>query len=121
MRALSIVCLLLFAIGARAEGYPTQDTVEMVILCMSDIGGQSEENLYTCACRHDVIKSRMAFRDYENASLVERYESMPGKRGQLFRDFQDGEKLLGQLLAARKDAVAQCPEVKRIVRQPPSR
>ncbi|MBI2994858.1 MAG: hypothetical protein HYY48_11895 [Gammaproteobacteria bacterium] len=121
MRALSIGCLLLFAIGAWAEDYPTQDTVEMVVLCMSDIGGQSEENLYTCACRHDVIKAKMTFRDYENASLVERYQSMPGKKGQLFRDFKDGEKLFERLKAARKEATAQCPEVKRIVREPPKK
>ena len=120
MRALSAFCLLLLALPAAAEDYPTQDTVEMVIMCMFDLGAQNEQNLYTCVCRHDLIKSRLSFKDYENARLVERYRDMPGKKGQIFRDDKEGEKLLEVLEGARKDAAAQCPQVKHIEREPPT-
>ena len=99
---------------AQAESYPTTETVTMVVNCMVELGGQSEENLYTCACRHDVIRAALTFHEYESGSLYERYKSMPGEKGAVFRDSRDGAAFAKKLGEARKSAAASCPTVKHI-------
>lgn len=114
----TIVLALMAAISGTgfADDYPTFEIVKQVVGCMAEIGGQSEETLYTCACRHDVMATRMTFREYEQADLFGRYREMPGKRGALFRDSKNGDALIEKLEAARKEAQAQCPLVKHIGR-----
>jgi len=98
-------------VPAGMHQYPTLDTVTMVIKCMDDIGGQSEETLYTCSCRHDVIASKLSYADYENGSLWLRYKHMPGEKGGVFRDSQVGKKLGKKLEAVRQEAKKTCPVV----------
>ena len=98
----------------QAESFPTMDTVQMVVSCMADIGGQTEENLYVCACRHDVLTSEVTFEEYERANLYERYKDMPGDRGGTFRDAREAKELSKKLDEIRKRAEQQCPLVKHI-------
>ncbi len=99
-----------------ADEYPTTATVRMVVACMAEFGSQNEENLLTCACRQDVFEAEMAFADYEQASLYERYVRMPGKRGNLFRDSKEGKEYVEKLRAVRQKALAACPVVRKITR-----
>ena len=83
---------------------------------MAELGDQTEENLLTCACRQDVIEAGISFEIFEQASLQERYNRMPGKRGGLFRDDEISREQLKQLKAVRKQAIAACPTVKKVRR-----
>ncbi len=105
---------LFLSTGAVAETYPTMETVRMVINCMQEVGGRSEEALYTCSCRHDVISSELSFQQYEQGRLYERFSDMPGKRGGLFRDAEDAKVLFTKLRKAREKAARACPVVKHI-------
>ena len=120
MRIWMTLFLLTLPTVAAAEGYPTTEIVKFVVGCMADNGGQTEENLYTCACRFDSISSQFTFEEYDNAVVFERYANMPGKRGGLFRDSEQGDKLKARLRKAREEAAKQCPTVVRIEREPPA-
>lgn len=98
-------------VPAGMHRFPTLDTVTMVIQCMNDIGGQSEETLYTCSCRHDVIATRLSYDDYENGSLWLRYKGMPGEKGGVFRDSKVGRRLGTRLQEVRQEAEKACPVV----------
>jgi hypothetical protein len=118
----TLIVLLVFALPATAatEGYPTTEIVKFVVGCMADNGGQTEENLYMCTCRFDSISSKFSFEDYDNALMFERYRDMPGKRGGIVRDNEEGRVLTNKMRQAREEAAAQCPRVVRIEREPPA-
>ena len=114
MRKFIIIACLYLPLPAMADTYPTMDIVQMVVTCMSEIGGQTEENLYVCACRHDVIASEFSFDEYERANLYERYRIMPGERGGMFRDAKEAKDMNKKLRKVRERAEHECPLVKRI-------
>ena len=118
LKAITIMLALVLPSSAAAAGFPTVETVRVVVSCMAQLGDQSEENLLTCACRQDVIESELTFEVFEQASLQERYNSMPGKRGGLFRDDDISREQLKQLQETRKKAKAACPAVKRVATPP---
>lgn len=118
LRAITIFLALALPSMATAAGFPTVETVRIVVSCMAQLGDQSEENLLTCACRQDVIEAEMTFEVFEQATLQERYNSMPGKRGGLFRDDKISREQLQQLKDARKKAHTACPAVKRVATPP---
>ena len=109
--------IALFLIGTcsvSANEYPTYETVHYVLDCMDKLGGQTEENAYTCSCRYDAIRANMTFSDYEEGRTFERNKKMPGEKGAAFRDNQRGEKFYRELIEARKAAEASCITVKRV-------
>ena len=114
MRNIIVIICLSMPLSALAESYPTLDTVQMVVTCMANLGGQTEENLYVCACRHDIVSSDVSFEEYERADLYERYRGMPGERGGMFRDAKEAKHLSELLEKARKKAEQECPLVKHI-------
>ena len=116
LKSITIILALALPLFAAAAGFPTVETVRLVVSCMAGLGDQTEENLLTCACRQDVIEARMTFEVFEQASLQERYNRMPGKRGGLFRDDEISREQLKQLKAVRKQAIAACPAVKKVMR-----
>ena len=117
-KATTIILALTLPAVAAAAGFPTVETVRQVVSCMAQLGGQTEENLLTCACRQEVIENVMSFEVFEQASLQERYNRMPGKRGGLFRDDDISRKQLEQLKTVRKQANTMCPAVKRVATPP---
>jgi hypothetical protein len=121
MRRLSILLLAgaLAPVPAAADDFPTIETVREVVQCMADLGAQIEENLYVCACRHDVIASQMTFKEYEHVVTFERMRSMPGERGGVIRDVQRRDDLIKRAGEARKLALERCPPVRHIERDPP--
>ena len=116
LKAITIIMTLAVPSFVAAAGFPTVETVRMVVSCMAALGDQTEENLLTCACRQDVLETELAFEVFEEASLQERYSGMPGKRGGLFRDDETSREYLKQLKAARKNATTGCPEVRKVMR-----
>jgi len=111
-----LVLFLLFPVFVSANEYPTAETVRMVVTCMAELGAQNEENLITCACKQDIFEAELAFDEYEQGSLFERYVRMPGKRGNLFRDSDSGRDYVKRLKKARKEAAERCVIVKKITR-----
>lgn len=113
--------LLVFHYGlASAEGYPTEETVRNVLDCMADLGGQNDQNMYTCVCRLDVIEREIpVFEEYDGARIYERFKPMPGEKGGFFRDNELGAELHKKLDAARKVADSECIVVKHIEAKKP--
>ena len=99
---------------ALAEPFPTIETVRYVIGCMADLGAQTDENLYTCSCRLDVISNELSYADYDDGVTYERNLAMPGEKGAFFRDNKRGEEKFELVKAARKDADNSCIAVKRV-------
>jgi hypothetical protein len=70
MKKYTVVLVLLLASPLDASAgneYPTMGTVRYVLDCMNELGDVSEENLYSCSCRFDHIRSNMTFEKYEQA------------------------------------------------------
>jgi hypothetical protein len=109
--------ITLFLIGTCsvvANEYPTNETVHYALSCMDELGGQSEENAYTCSCRYDAIREMMTFSDYEEGRTYERNIKMPGEKGAAFRDNQRGKRLYEELVKARDAANTSCIVVKHV-------
>ena len=116
LKSITIILALTVPSFVAAAGFPTVETVRMVVSCMAGLGDQTEENLLTCACRQDVLEAELTFEVFEEASLQERYSGMPGKRGGLFRDDDASREYLKALKAARKKAETACPQVRKVTR-----
>ena len=109
--------LLLFMFGimaAQANEYPTKETVYYVLNCMAELGGQTDENLYTCVCRYDAIREQMTYSDYEEGVTFERNKLMPGEKGAAFRDNKRAERFYNELLKVREKANNSCIVVKHV-------
>jgi hypothetical protein len=112
-----LISTTLFLLGITsviANEYPTQETVRYALNCMSELGGQTDENLYTCACRYDAIRASMSYSDYEEGYTFERNKKMPGEKGSSFRDNQRAERFYGELIKAREAADTSCIVVKHV-------
>lgn len=111
---MSIALFLVGTCSVLADKYPTQETVRYALTCMSELGGQTDENLYTCACRYDAIRAEMSFSDYEEGVTFERNKKMPGEKGAFFRDNKRGEAFYEKLLETRGEANSGCIVVKHV-------
>lgn len=116
-----VLFLLATPAVANADAFPTTEIVKFVVSCMAENGGQTDENLYTCACRFDSVNSKVTFAEYELAVTYERNRDVPGKKAGLFRDSEEGAELGSRLKKAREEAAAQCPRVVKVERPPSSR
>ena len=110
--------LLVMPLHALADDYPTMESVRYVLDCMVELGGQNEENLYACSCRHDYIAANIPFAEFEQATFFQRYDQMPGKRGGLVRDNEEAPQLKKHLNEVKTQAAANCPVVKHIELNP---
>ncbi len=113
-RILALIPVMLMTFPAFAEEYPTSEIVQNVIGCMAEMGGQTDENFYTCTCRFDYLKANMSFKEYEDASVFDRNSKMPGERGGFVRDNKEGQKASKDYEKILADAEAQCPVVRHI-------
>jgi len=114
----ALLPVLAFSGNSLADGFPTEETVRFVLNCMAGLGAQTDENLYTCICRHDVIAKSMSYEEYEGAMTFERNQEMPGDRGGFVRDNKLAKEDDKKLQKARVEADAQCPVVKHVKRPP---
>jgi hypothetical protein len=120
MRTFPLALLAAFAMPAVAGDYTTMGTFTMVSNCMIEAGGQTEENLYMCSCRADVIKAEFSEPDYEDALTVEKYRELPADKGAVFRDSKKGQQLLETLKKVRRKATEQCPAIRTVTGEPKS-
>ena len=107
----TVISLAIFLFGtmpSMAYEYPTEATVHYILNCMAALGGQTDQNLYTCSCRYDSIREVLSFDDYSDGRTYERNKAMPGKKGGFFRDNERGEELYNVLVKAREQAAEQC-------------
>ena len=107
----TVISLAIFLFGAMpsmAYEYPTEATIRYALDCMMALGGQTDQNLYTCSCRYDSIREVLSFDDYSDGRTYERNKAMPGKKGGFFRDNERGEELYNVLVKAREQAAEQC-------------
>ncbi len=111
---ISFTLFLLTTGSALANEYSTQDTVRYILNCMAEFGGQTDENLYTCACRYDTIRTKMSFSDYEEGVTFERNMKMPGEKGSSFRDNERAKRFYKELLTVREAANSNCIVVKHV-------
>ncbi len=116
MRIFSVFVLFFFTFPGNvlAHDFSTFESVRAVVTCMAELGAQTEENLYTCTCKHDVIASKMTFTEFEDALKYENYRKMPGEKGALFRDNESGNTVIDKLNAAKAAADSQCIVVRRV-------
>lgn len=116
MRKYTFIFVLLFAMvsNASANDYPTIETVQFVVSCMAELGGQNEQNLYTCTCRHDSLVSKMTFEEYNDAMVFEHNRQMPGERGGFVRDNERGQKEYKKYKGLLEEISAQCPVVRHL-------
>lgn len=103
-----MAALCAVSLPAVAHDYPTMDRVDHVLTCMKQNGGQNVDNLYRCACEIDVIAQQLSMDEFNAARTYEIYRNMPGEKGGLFRESEDGEAAVGKLAAARKEAQKRC-------------
>ncbi len=111
---ISLAILLFGVMPSMAYEYPTDTTIHYVLECMAALGGQTDQNLYTCSCRYDSIREVLSFDDYSDGRTYERNKAMPGKKGGFFRDNERGEKLYNVLVNARESADQKCIIVSRV-------
>ncbi len=105
--SIALVSALPSALNA-ATPYPTLETVDHVLTCMRENGGQNIDNLQRCSCEIDVIAQQMSFDDFNAARTYEIYKQMPGEKGGLFRESDLGQAQIEKLEAARVDARKRC-------------
>jgi len=99
---------------SMAYEYPTEATIRYALDCMMTLGGQTDQNLYTCSCRYDSIREVLPFDDYSDGKTYERNVAMPGEKGGFFRDNERGEELYNDLVKVREQADEQCIVAKQV-------
>ena len=113
----TVISLVIFLFGtmpSMAYEYPTEATIHYALDCMMALGGQTDQNLYTCSCRYDSIREVLSFDDYSDGKTYERNVAMPGEKGGFFRDNESGEELYNDLVKVREQAGEQCIVVKQV-------
>lgn len=111
----AFIPLIMATIPVQAEEvYPTQETVRNIIDCMSELGAQNEQNLYTCTCRFDYLKQHMSYEEYDSAMVFDRNFKMPGERGGFVRDNVQGQKASKNYEKILAESEKQCPVVRHI-------
>lgn len=113
----TVISLAIFLFGAMpsmAYEYPTEATIRYALDCMMTLGGQTDQNLYTCSCRYDSIREVISFDDYSDGKTYERNVAMPGEKGGFFRDNERGEELYNDLVKVREQADEQCVVVTQV-------
>jgi hypothetical protein len=93
---------------ASAHDFPTVDRVQYVLECMYRNGGSSVY-VYKCSCVIDTIAQKYTYEQWTDASMIARYQTMPGEGMGLFRDSPEARKAAKQYRedeAAAKKACA---------------
>ena len=108
MKRFSLLLILVVSMAASANDYPTLERVDHVLTCMRLAGGQTVDNLYSCSCEIDVIAQAVNFDDFTEARTYEIYKRMPGEKGGLFRDSEQGNAITKKLEIVRLEAKKRC-------------
>src|ERR1700748_717847 len=74
------------------NNYPTLARIEYVNNCMARTSDKLA-GMYQCACAIDKIADSLKYEEFEQASTIARYSTLPGEGAGIFRDPEDGKKL----------------------------
>jgi len=105
---LSVFITLLVPMAVLANDFPTLERVDHVLTCMKKHGGQTIDNLYACSCEIDAIAAEIPFDTYVEAKTFETYRRLPGEKGGIFRESEEGDRVQPLLTKARADAEKRC-------------
>jgi hypothetical protein len=105
--ALSVVLGSSAAPAALAHDFPTVDRVQYVLECMYNNGGSSVY-VYKCSCVIDTIAKKYTYEQWTDASMITRYQTMPGEGMGLFRDAPEERKIAKQYRADLAEAKKAC-------------
>lgn len=78
------------------EPYPTLERTAYMLHCMGEHGGQTMDNLYSCACVVDKVMRELTLEEYTEIQTFIQYKRMPGDKGGIFRDQPRAEELLAK-------------------------
>jgi hypothetical protein len=90
-----------------AHDYPTEARVEYVNECIARNGGKLSQ-LYQCSCVIDDIANRLTYDEFVEAATFDRYATLPGEGGGIFRDPEQGKAKAKQLREIEKNAYRAC-------------
>jgi hypothetical protein len=107
-RLFPLTVLMVLPMFARANDFPTLDRVDYVLTCMKKHGGQTLDNMYSCACEIDALAEKIGYDDYVEAATYASYKNMPGEKGSIFRDSPRGDELTAKLKTLQTDAEKRC-------------
>lgn len=109
-----LLSMLFMSMSVSASDYPTQDIVRNVIDCMSELGGITDTNMYTCTCRADYLMSKMSYAEYDTALTWDRNKAMPADKGATIRDSELGKNASLKHEKVLSESEAKCPVVKHL-------
>jgi len=78
------------------ESWPTLERTAYMLHCMGEHGGQTMDNLYSCACVVDKVMRELTLEEYTEIQTFIQYKRMPGDKGGIFRDQPRAEELLAK-------------------------
>lgn len=109
-----LLSMLIMSMNVSASDYPTEEIVRNVIDCMTELGGITDTNMYTCTCRADYLMSKMNYAEYDTALTWDRNRAMPADKGATVRDNQLGKNASIKHEKVLADGEARCPLVRHI-------
>ena len=103
----AVAALVLLAVPAGANDYPTAARADYVFGCMAS-NGQTQEMLNRCSCSIDVIASLLPYDRYVEAETVVRMRQVGGEKTVMFRDSAIAKETLADLKRAQAEAEIRC-------------
>jgi hypothetical protein len=75
---------------------------------MERAGDRKLDNFYACSCEIETIAMSMPYDDFVSAKTFEIFAGMPGEKGGIFRDNEDGKILVRRFQDIRRQAQNSC-------------
>lgn len=110
---LAVLCLVTLSAGnaadktCAADDFPTAVIADYVLGCMA-ANGNSFASLHQCSCSIDFIKSRMSYRDFEEANTILQVQRDRGQRGIFYREANWAKERVAQLEKYQAESTLRC-------------
>jgi len=107
------LCLVAIPVADAADDncgeneYPTAVLADYVLGCMA-ANGNTFASLHQCSCSIDFIKSRMSYRDFEEANTIMQVQLDRGQCGIFYRDSNWAKKRVKQLQSYQAESTLRC-------------
>ncbi len=100
---------ILFVVGTSdAHDYPTIEIIDYALTCMGRAGDRKLDNFYACSCEIETIAMSMPYDDFVSAKTFETFGGMPGEKGGIFRENEEGKILVRRFQDIRRQAQNSC-------------
>ena len=107
------LCLVAIPVADAADDncgeneYPTAVLADYVLGCMA-ANGNTFASLHQCSCSIDFIKSRMSYRDFEEAQTIMQVQLDRGQRGIFFRESNWAKQRVDRLQRYQAESTLRC-------------